>query len=207
MQTRIRMFLGVLLVAGMSAAPVARAADVEITPFAGYTMGGDLTNSETGQSLSFNDTSSYGIMLDFKQAEDSWVELYFSRQQTSLKADQGLFVGSPLLDIDIDYYHLGGTYGAASGKLRPFVVGTLGATYMDPKAGGLSSETKFSLSLGGGARLYLTKHLGLRFDARWFGTFVGGSGSVFCSNGACLVNVQGSVLSQFVANAGVILAF
>jgi opacity protein-like surface antigen len=189
-----------------------RAADLEITPFAGYTMGGDFTVTETGQSLSFDDTSSYGIMLDFKQAGDeksgeSWIELYYSRQQTKLKADQGPFVGTPLFDVNVEYYHIGGTYGQATGKVKPFVVGTLGATHMVPKGDGLHSETKFSLSLGGGVKLYLTEHVGIRLDARWFGTFFNGSGSAFCSSGACLINVQGDVLSQFVANAGVVLAF
>jgi len=207
MLSRVFHFFAGILIAGMAMSSAAVAAEFEITPFIGYTGGGDFNDTQTGGSLSFDDTSSYGIMLDFKQAEDSWIELYFSRQQTRLRADQGLFVGTPLFDVDIEYYHLGGTYGAASGMVRPFVVGTVGATRMDPKEAGLQSETKFSLSLGGGARFYLTKHVGLRLDARWFGTFIGGSGSVFCSGGACLVEVQGDVLSQFTANAGVILAF
>ncbi len=78
---------------------------------------------------------------------------------------------------------------------------------MTPKGEGLTSETKLSLSLGGGARFYLTDRLGLRLDARWFGTFFNGSGAVFCSNGACLLNVQGDTLSQYTATAGVVLAF
>jgi opacity protein-like surface antigen len=206
---KLRLFLCVAACLALTMVIVrpARAANFEITPFAGYTMGGELNDAVTGESLSFDDTSSYGIMLDMKQAEDSWIELYFSRQQTRLKADQGPFFGDPLFDVDIEYYHLGGTYGQATGRVKPFVVGTLGATYMDPKGAGLNSETKFSLSLGGGVKLYLTEHVGIRLDARWFGTFIGGSGSVFCSGGACLVNVQGDVLSQFTANAGVILAF
>jgi opacity protein-like surface antigen len=199
-------FLAAIIIAVLAVTSPAGAANVEITPFAGYTMGGDF-NAENGSTLSFDETSSYGVMLDFKQAEDSWVELYFSRQPTRLTADSSLFVGRPLFDVDVEYYHLGGTYGAASGRFRPFVVGTLGATYLDPKGSDLHSETKFSLSLGGGARFYLTEHLGIRFDARWFGTFFGGSGSVFCSSGTCLINVDGDVLSQFTANAGVILAF
>jgi opacity protein-like surface antigen len=192
----------VLLPAAWSAA-----ADFEVTPFAGYTMGGEFHDAVTGQALSFNDASSYGIMLDLKQAEDSWIELYYSLQHTSLKADQGPFFGNPLFDVSIEYFHLGGTYGQATGKVRPFVVGTIGATYMDPKGAGLNPETKFSLSLGGGVKFYLSEHVGIRLDARWFGTFIGGSGSVFCSEGKCLIDVQGDVLSQFSANAGVILAF
>jgi opacity protein-like surface antigen len=185
----------------------ASAADVEITPFAGYTMGGDFTETTSGTSLSLDDTSNYGIMIDIRQKEESWIELYFSRQQTQLRTDSGFLSGKALFDVDIDYYHIGGTYGTASGTVRPFVVGTFGATHLSPRGEGLTSETKFSLSLGGGVKLALTKHVGLRLDGRWFGTFIGGSGSVFCSSGACLINVQGDVISQFTANAGVILAF
>jgi len=191
----------------------ARAAGIEITPFAGYTAGGDFTNTATGQSLSFDETSSYGIMLDFKQAGDprqpgeGWIELYYSRQQTKLKADQGAFISAPLFDVNVEYYHLGGTYSQATGNVRPFVVGTFGATRMAPQRDGLQTETKFSLSLGGGVKMYLTERVGIRLDARWFGTLFNGSGTAFCSGGACLINVQGDVLSQYTANAGVILVF
>jgi opacity protein-like surface antigen len=188
------------------------AADIEVTPFAGYTMGGEFTDAVTGKPLSFDDTSSYGIMVDFKQAVDKeggepWIELYYSRQQTKLRADQGPFVSNPLFDVNVEYFHIGGTYGQATGKVKPFVVGTFGATRMTPTGDGLHAETKFSLSLGGGVKLYLTEHVGIRLDARWFGTFFNGSGSAFCSGGACLINVQGDVLSQYTANAGVVLAF
>ena len=190
----------------------ASAADIEVTPFAGYTMGGQFTDAVTGKTLSFDDTSSYGIMVDFKQPLDkeggeSWIELYYSRQQTKLKADQGPFFGDPLFDVNIEYFHLGGTYGQATGKMKLFVVGTFGATHMTPEGEGLHAETKFSLSLGGGVKLYLSEHVGIRLDARWFGTLFNGSGSAFCSGGACLINVQGDMLSQYSANAGVILAF
>jgi hypothetical protein len=151
-------------------------------------------------------------MVDFKQAVDKeggepWIELYYSRQQTKLRADQGPFVSNPLFDVNVEYFHIGGTYGQATGKVKPFVVGTFGATRMTPTGDGLHAETKFSLSLGGGVKLYLTEHVGIRLDARWFGTFFNGSGSAFCSGGACLINVQGDVLSQYTANAGVVLAF
>jgi hypothetical protein len=183
------------------------AADLEVTPFAGYTMGGEFSDAVTGKTLQFDDTSSYGVMLDFKQDEASWIEIYYSRQQTKLRANEGPFFGNPLFDVNIEYYHIGGTYGQADGKVVPFVVGTLGATHMTPKGEGLHTETKFSLSLGGGVKLYLTDRVGLRLDARWFGTFFNGGGSAFCSGGSCLVNVQGDLLSQYTANAGVIIAF
>ena len=195
-----------LLIAALLPVP-AIAGNVEITPFAGYTMGGTFTDAVTGKSLEADDTSSYGIMVDIRQVEESWIELYYSRQQTKFRVNDGMFLGSPLLDMNIEYYHLGGTYGQATGKVRPFVLGTFGATHMVPQKEGLHSETKFSLSFGGGVRLALTERVGLRLDARWFGTLFNGSGSAFCTNGVCAINVQGDLFSQFVANAGVILAF
>ena len=213
MRGRIVSIVTVMLMAGMVIVSSAQAAGFELTPFIGYTGGGDFTNVATGQSLSLDETSSYGILLGFKQAPDpkqpgtAWLELYLSRQQTKLRANQPLLFSSPTLDVDVEYYHIGGTYGQAEGKVQPFVAGTFGATRMVPQQYGLSSETKFSLTLGGGVKLYLTERVGLRLEGRWLGTVVNANGGMFCSNGACLVTVQGDLFSQYVANAGVILAF
>lgn len=213
MRTRMPVLFAMLLAAGLLMSVPAQAGQFEVTPFAGYTGGGNFTNAATGQSLSLDETASYGILLGFRQAPDpkqpgtSWIELYLSRQQTQLRAGQGLFGGNPVLDLDIEYYHLGGTYGQAEGKVQPFVAGGFGATRMVPQQYGLSAETQFSLNLGGGVKWYLTERVGLRFEGRWFATLVSSSGGIFCSNGACLVTVQGDAFTQFTANAGLILAF
>jgi hypothetical protein len=157
----------------------------EITPL-GYTWGGEFNDSVTGAALKVNETSNYGVMVDINlvninQDEESQVELYFSHQATQLKTDSGTFTGNPLFDLDIDYYHLGGTYGADLGKVKPFMVGTFGVTHMVPQGPGLDSLTKFSLSLGGGVKLFATDRIGLRLEGRWFGTLFNGSGSAFCT--------------------------
>jgi opacity protein-like surface antigen len=204
---RTVLFAAIVLIA--AAAPgYVFASDFEITPFAGYTWGGEFTDTTTGNKLTVKDNASYGVMLDFKSTEESQIELYFSRQATRLESNaSGFYAGKPLFDLDIDYYHIGGTALMGEGKLRPFVVGTVGATYMAPKGEGLDSITKFSLSLGGGAKILITDHIGLRLEGRWFGTFFDGSGQAFCTSGQCLIKVQGDVFSQFVANAGIIIGF
>jgi opacity protein-like surface antigen len=185
----------------------AMAGDFEITPFAGYTWGGQFSDSVTGTTLKVKETANYGVMVDIKQDEQSQIELYFSHQATQLQSDSGPFTGNPLFNLDIDYYHLGGTYGADSGKARPFLVGTLGVTHMVPQGAGLDALTKFSLSLGGGVKLFATDRVGFRLEGRWFGTLFNGSGSAFCTSGTCAINVQGDLFSQFVANAGVFIIF
>jgi len=80
-------------------------------------------------------------------------------------------------------------------------------TRMSPQGVDLDSETKFSLSLGGGVKMLITDHFGLRLEGRWLGTFFDGSGQAFCTSGQCLIKIEGDVFSQFVANAGVVIAF
>jgi opacity protein-like surface antigen len=200
------LFAACLLAAAQVPQP-ADAAQFEITPFAGHTWGGEFTDSVTGNTLKVDETANYGLMVDVEKDDRSQYELYMSRQSTQLKTDGGLFTGKPLFDLDIWYVHIGGTYTEAEGRMKPFVAGGLGVTYMDPKGPGLSAETKFSFNLGVGVKLQATEHIGLRLEGRWFGTLFNGGGSVFCSNGACALNVQGDLFSQFVANAGVSFAF
>jgi opacity protein-like surface antigen len=206
---KIIYFLSALLLSGLAVSSLARATEFEITPFAGNTWGGEFKDATTGKSLSFDERSNFGIMLDFKQAnaKDSWIEVYYSRQQTNLRLDQGMFLGTPLINVDVEYYHIGGTYGTESGMVRPFVVGTIGATRMVPQEEGLHSETRLSLGLGGGVKLYMTNNLGVRLDARWFGTLFNSNSEVFCSNGLCTFKVEGDYFSQYVVNAGLVLAF
>ncbi len=207
---RLAALSAMALIAAFSPFP-ANAGDFEITPFAGYTWGGEFDDSVTGARLKVDETANYGVMvdinMDINQDQQSQIELYFSHQATQLKSDNGPFTGNPLFDLDINYYHLGGTYGMDYGKIKPFLVGTLGVTHMVPQGPGLDALTKFSLSLGGGVKLFATDHIGFRFEGRWFGTLFNGSGSAFCTTGTCAINVQGDLFSQFVTNAGIIIAF
>jgi len=208
MRTSRLAIIAVIAVTAVVLPCVANAAGFEITPFAGYTWGGQFSDSMTNANLNVKETNNYGIMLDINQDPQSQIELYFSNQSTQLHASQGVFTGHPLFNLDIQYYHIGGTYSPSDpGKIRGFLAGSLGATHMVPQGPGLDSLTKFSLSLGGGVKLYVTDHIGFRLEGRWFGTLFDGSGSAFCANGACAINVQGSLFSQFVANAGLIIAF
>jgi hypothetical protein len=54
-------------------------------------------------------------------------------------------------------------------KLRPFIAG--GISFMhDSNSGNNSNKTSFSNGLGGGVKYHLTRHIGLRGDARWVPT-------------------------------------
>ena len=182
-------------------------ADFELTPMIGYAVGGAFRDAASGALFEIGENRNFGFAFDIKQDDERQIEVYYDRQRTQLRTGGGLFVGSPLFDLEIQYIHLGGTYGVGEGNVRPFVVGTLGATRMTPKAENLVAETKPSLSLGGGVKLMATDRVGVRLEGRWFGTFLDGNGSLFCANGVCKLSASGNVISQYIVNAGLILTF
>jgi opacity protein-like surface antigen len=193
----------------ISATPWALAAEqgnsFSIGPLVGYRSGGSFDEAGTGANLKLDTAKSYGLVADFRVSPETEVELLWSHQSSQLKADVPVSV--PLFDVDIDYIHLGGTYLFSSGRMQPFFAATLGATLFNPHRDGFDNETKFSFGVGGGVKMPLGRHFGLRAEARAYGTVLDGNSSILCSGGSCLINAAGTVLWQYEANAGVYLSF
>jgi hypothetical protein len=205
-----RRYVGIVLVGsclGVLGVATPAVAGVEITPFAGLRFGGGFEDTNTGTSISLNDSGSYGLVVDFDISPDQQIEVYLSRQSTTLTAD-GTFTGDPLFDLSVEYYHVGGLYliEVESDRVRPFVSGSFGLTRLNPQGDDLSTETQLSLALGGGAKFFITEHLGLRLDARGIFTALNSNGAVFCSGG-CAISVQSSGFIQGELNAGVVVRF
>jgi hypothetical protein len=209
--------IAMLLFAAWGFVPVAQA--VDIAPLVGYRFGGNITVNDSGTTsgtttdsesrLNLDDTTSYGLILDFDLDPQRQIEIYLSRQNTQLTASQP-YLGYSQFDLTVDYYHIGGLYfpdfPEGGGRFRPFVSGTFGLTRMDPKGAGLSTENFFSLALGGGATYFPVKHLGLRFDARVIFTAVNTDSAIFCSGG-CVVSVSSEGFTQTEIGASVVFRF
>lgn len=198
--------VAVPLIVALGFSPLAQA--VDIAPFVAQRFGGDLDviDSGTTTGLELDDASSYGLILDFDLDYQRKIEVYLSRQDTQLTASQP-FLGYPVFDLTVDYYHIGGLYYPTEDeRFRPFVSGTLGLTRMDPQGAGLTTENFFSLALGGGGTLSLAKSLGLRFDVRAIYTAVNSSSAIFCSGG-CVASVTSEGFWQMEIGASVVLHF
>jgi hypothetical protein len=88
-------------------------------------------------------------------------------------------------------------------------VGTIGVTRFSPD-GDFDSETRFSLTMGGGVKWYFNEHWAARVEGRAYFTIFDSDAQVFCvsSGGAtCLFRVSGSVVWQIEALAGVTFRF
>jgi hypothetical protein len=183
----------------------------EITPLAAYRVGGEFSDTESDVKLEVRESAAWGLTVNGKVKSNTEWEVLYSRQQTEVDvADLGNEDAS-LLDMDIDYLQVGGTYLFEGEKARPFIAMTVGASRFDPNFDGSSAKTLFSGSLGAGVKLQLSKRLGLRLEARGFATLIDNNSRLFCGSGpeggGCLIIAEGKVLWQTEARAGLSIKF
>lgn len=185
----------------------ANAGDFEVTPIFCYTAGGSFEDSTNQNDLDLDEGESTGLILSWKDKsrEGAFYELFYMHQKTSFEGDMVTFSGAHEIELDIDYLHLGGTYGSEDGRIQPFVSGGLGITHMDFQRG--SSEFRFSLSLGAGLKVPITDHIKFRVEGRGFGTVFNSSSEINCSKGQCTVRAKGDMFYQFSVLAGVSICF
>ncbi|MFZ5524138.1 MAG: outer membrane beta-barrel protein [Pseudomonadota bacterium] len=193
-----------LFILALSHATPARA--VEVAAYTGHRYGGSFMDSNTAADFEVADAAAYGLVLDFDLEPDKQIEVLLSRQNTYLSTT-GTFTGNPLFDLKVDYFHIGGLYMMPDGeRVRPFLSGTFGLTRMAPERADLTTENRLSLSLGGGAKIYFSKNLGLRLDVRAIYTALDADAEVFCSGG-CAIKVYSNGFVQTEAGAALMLRF
>jgi hypothetical protein len=201
---KVRTILHILcLLATLSSACLAR---VEVTPFYGYQFGGDFEDAETGERYDLSSGPCAGAQLNLDLSDITQLEFYYSHQETELEAG-GLFPSDTFFDLDVDYYHLGGTLLLGEDQWQPFVVGTLGATHLSPEPSSIGSLTRFSLGLGGGLRYFPTEHLGLYLAGRALFTFIDSDTRIHIESGATTAQIHTDGLAQAVLQAGLIFRF
>jgi hypothetical protein len=195
------------------ASPVAAqttASKFELTPYVAYRVGGSFTEEDGEGRVELNESSAQGIMFNILANPNGQYELLYSQQSTSATT-RGFYDGDPTIDIDIQHFHFGGTYLFDGENTRPFLALTLGASRFDPKHEESTAQTYFSASLGAGVQLAASSRFGIRLEARAFTTFIDDSSSIFCSSingsGSCLIRVEGNLLTQWEARAGLVFRF
>ena len=183
----------------------------EVTPFVGYRMGGDfdLDGSTSARKVDLDDHGSFGLAVNLLPGDRSEsYELFYSRQKASVAKNSLL---APF-ELNVEYLHLGGTLAVNDElPIKPYIVGGLGLTRFSPRTGNGGDDSRFSLSLGGGFKLPVTKNFGVRLEARGFVTFVNSDSAFLCvsgsQGGACTVRVKGDAFIQYELLAGAAFAF
>lgn len=179
---------------------------LEISPYTGYVVGGKIRVNRG--DLSINDSQNYGVFIEVPIRTEVNAEFYYSYQPTYMNFWQ-LRDGTTekLFDLNIHYFMLSGHYEYPAGK-SVFVFGSfgLGASLFSPKNTiEYSDEWRFTVNLGGGAKIFFTKSIGIRLQAlmnipiQWGGggVFFGGGGNGLTVGGGSSF-VQGNFLAGLV---------
>jgi hypothetical protein len=188
----------------------ARAQGVEITPFGGYRFGGDFFELITDQPVDLDGSVSFGVAVDIplQRSDGFQIEGLFSHQQADLTLQPTKRSPVRLARATVDHWLGGGLQEFGGDRVRPFLTGMLGLTRY--AGGGGDSEIRFTLSAGGGVKLFPTRHLGVRLDGRVYTTFVEADVGLFaCSSfsGTCIVGFHTDVVWQAEGTAGVVFRF
>ena len=111
-----------------------------------------------------------------------------------------------LFDISVEYYNVGAIYEKPRGKVRPYGAATLGGVYANPKGSNWSDEWFFNITFGGGAKAYLSKHVGLRADLRVLAPMnFAGTGLWVGTGGVDFGLAAGSVITQGNVSLGLMI--
>ena len=184
--------------------PIPQTQRFGISPFYGYRFGGEVEDSITGKQYSFEDAPAYGVFLDYAPINfRGRYEVLWSHQDSSLDFNGNNGLGK--VDLAIDVIQVGGVLEFGKERLREYFSAHIGATHFS--SDGYGNDTKFSMGLGVGAKVFLTKNFYLRADFRGFCTVVESEGSFIYANGTTVARFSGSTLWQGQVSAGIGITF
>src|SRR5262245_50307529 len=149
----------------------------EIAVLGGYTTSGDIDKKALGiDELAVEGSFTWGLAASHYFSNRVGVEASWVRQQSALSI--GTPAGSAdLFDMKLDL--LQGSFlflfGPREARLRPFVLGSLGATFLS--ADDLDGEAKFSWGVGAGVKWFPSGRIGARAQVRYAPTVLGDSSS------------------------------
>lgn len=178
----------------------------EITPFVGQMGGGEFEDPMDGSDRDVQSDTNFGLFFNINADSPArQYEFIYARQGTQIE-------GAVPIDMDIQYLHVGGIVNFTDVRHAvPFFGMTVGATQFSPDEAGLDDETKLSFSVGGGVKVPITDHFGIRFDARAFVSLLDSEGNIFCVSSAvgsgCAIKAKSDTFVQYTATLGFIAAF
>jgi hypothetical protein len=187
------------------AAPNVCAQTVEIAPFIGYRFGGDFYELTTNRQVDTDGARSIGLIGNVRMNRDLFFEAFFTHQEAHVTIPSDLSAPSTRVRVRVNHFQAGGLREMEPGRVRPFLTGTVGLTHYEAEG---DDEVRFSLSAGGGVKLYPTPHLAVRFDGRVFATIVDADGdSLFCAPGVCIGSFDVTAMWQAEFTAALVIAF
>jgi opacity protein-like surface antigen len=207
----------------LSAGPAMAQGKVEVSGLFGWTLSDGVTgdaykapDGNTYNAVDLKDSFNWGLMFGVMANDNFEVGFMFNQQLSALRLEgtQNRELG----DMSINSYHgyFAYNFGDPDAKLRPYILGGIGATnygsvnYTDAagKPGSTSGETQFSTTWGAGVKFYPSPRLGLRFGMRWTPTYIKSDPTGWwCGYWGCYVVGDAQYANQFDFSGGVTIRF
>jgi opacity protein-like surface antigen len=189
---------GVRPASGQQTNPADPPPEFELTAFLGYRLGGSFDVEGSGGSVQANDDLAYGVGLSVRLDETERMGLFYSKQTTTIHSSSGL----GRTGLTVEYFHLDETAVSEPFLIfTPYLTGALGVTVLSVDAPGSSSDTRFSIAVGGGLRIPVRPQFDVRLEGRAYMTFINTNSSVFCApestGGVCALRTSSSVFPQY----------
>jgi hypothetical protein len=183
-------------------ASLARASEIELTPFVGYRWGGEV---ESERSADLESGIEAGLSFAWRVRPDAWFEVLWSHEESEFDLAPFTNPGGAF-GFDVGYVHFGSTYRPArpAGRAQPFVGFSAGLTYFRPEASGFENQEGVSLGIAGGATFPLGNRVGLRLSSRGYFTFSEARFSGTCGSEACSFELSGEGMPQIDLTLGLV---
>ncbi|HYN41055.1 MAG TPA: peptidylprolyl isomerase, partial [Thermoanaerobaculia bacterium] len=146
----------------------------EITPTVGYRFGGTASTSYSTfiESVEISPDLSFGMTLEYALRPNVSLEFIWSHQDSELKLNYRqpppAGYSERLTHLNVDTFQIGGLwqFGTYGDSFRPYLDFLLGLSILTP-APQFSTLTRFSGSVGGGAKYTLSDAMGFRLGIRF----------------------------------------
>jgi outer membrane protein W len=221
---RVRKVLAVMVaVLVLSAGSAMAQGKVEISGLVGWTFSDGVTGSavrapdgNTYDAVDLKDSMNWGLMFGVMANPNLEIGFMFNQQMSALQLEGSK--NRELGDMNINSYHgyMAINFGDAEAKLRPYILGGIGATnygsvnYTDAagQPGSTSGETQFSTTWGAGVKYFASSHLGFRVGVRWTPTYIKTDpGGYWCGYWGCYSTGNPQYANQFDFSGGVTIRF
>ena len=149
---------------------------------------------------------SYGASFGVRLREEDLVEVRWARQDSYAHSEE-ITPQPSRQHMILDQFHGDFSHEPFVEEwpswAKPFVLAGLGATRVSSAN---FNFTRFSFGIGGGIRLYASRHFGFKIQAEWLPVLADPQVAFICGGG-CVVHVGGTAASQGEVFAGPILRF
>lgn len=185
--------------------PRAPLSKIELTGYAGYQFGLSSLTFINGDKLDIKDNVNYGGSIGLRVKPQQFIEFSVNRLDSDLRR-RGFQPSS--VRIGVTNFYLGGFQEIPQGNVRPFFGFNVGATWYSPKEGGLDDDWRFSVGLGGGAKIMFgeAQRVGLRLQGNLLMTFLSTSWGGYCGTGGCGLGLFGTGVADLNFTAGLTVA-